>query len=148
MAADTSTTNGTELTLQWVTNVPPDTGTLSSFGDVAAVVNRFDILSRRAVQIGPVVERDPQLSNDDLVIVAVNRAGREVGWERVKDSRIVRSEQPAPDARLSGRVLYRVEAELVVWLPGRLQASELRVYKPEWNGFDFTLIGLGTVDLR
>jgi hypothetical protein len=108
-------------------------------------VNRFEILKRGGIIGPPVRERDPQIGVDDLVIVAVDGQGREVGWQRVKDPRIVRSEQPGPGGLLNGQVFYRRETELVFRVPDGVPVELVRVYDVEWNGREFMLRGIGTI---
>jgi hypothetical protein len=139
----------TELTVRWAPAAPPagqpPPGGALLTSPPAPQSQRFEVLRRGAVNEAPVRERDPQVGPDDLVIVAVDAQGREVGWQRVKDPRIVRSEQPGPDGLLSGQVFYRSETELVVRVPDNVAVATLRVYDVQWNGSEFLLIGLGTI---
>ena len=42
---------------------------------------------------GPLVrERDPQWSEYELVVVALDAEGRETSWQKVRDPRVLRSE--------------------------------------------------------
>lgn len=93
----------TELTVRWV--VPP--APVGAAAGALPAVDAFQIAKRAVVVDEPVRERDPQISADELVVVAVNAQGREVGWQHLKDPRVVRSEQPGPDGLLTGRVLHR-----------------------------------------
>jgi hypothetical protein len=95
----------------------------------------------------PVRERDPQIGPDEIVVVAVDAQGREVGWHHLKDPRLVRSEQPGPGGLLSGQVLYRSETELVVRVPDGLGVAALRVYELQSSGREPILQGLGTIRL-
>ena len=140
----------TEVTVHWVVAAGQPgiatAGTLVVPGSVPEV-NQFDILNRRAIRESPVRERDLRLAADDLVIVAVDGQGRELAWQRVKDPRIVRSEQPGPGGLLSGQVLYRREAELVIRLPAAVSAARVLIYGVEWNGREFVLRGLGSIPI-
>lgn len=148
LVVDATPTPGTLLTVRWLATGTPPGDALLPLDEVTPRSSRFEVLSRRAVQFEPVVERDPQLSEDDIVVVALDDGGQELGWARLKDPRVVRAEQPAADGTLSGRTLYRADAEIEVWLPGRTDLAALRVYKPQWNGREFDLTGLGTIPLR
>jgi hypothetical protein len=109
-------------------------------------VNRFDVVMRSELR-GPLVrERDPQLSEDELVVVAADAAGREISWQKVRDPRLLRSEQPAPNGQLSGETFYRPEVELVMILPDPATAS-LHIYQAHWTGEQFVLRQLGRVDV-
>src|SRR5687768_5055206 len=91
MAALTAAPAGTEITVSWSLLFSPA-------GDPAApgAVNQFAVAGRRSVPDGPPLERNPQVSEDRLVVVALDAAGREVGWQLVPDPSIVRAEVPGP----------------------------------------------------
>lgn len=144
-AALTTADRQTELTVRWVVAAAP-AGALVVPRSVPEV-NRFEILKRSAIVDPPVRERDPQIGPDELVIVAVDAQGREVGWQRLKDPRLVRSEQPGPGGLLSGQVFHRAETELVMRVPDGVAIATLRVYEAQWNGREFVLRGLGTIPI-
>ena len=82
----------TEVTIRWTVSGPATVMSSAAARDVAS--SQFDVVRRRTVRFSPVRERDPQLSPDDLVVIAVDAQGRELGWQRLTDPRLVRSEQP------------------------------------------------------
>lgn len=135
-----------ELTVRWVAGQAP-AGTMTT-SRAAADTNRFEVRRRAAVDDPPVRERDPQLAEDELVIVALDAQGREVGWQHLKDPRIVRSEQPGFGGRLRGRTLFRAEAELIVRVPQSLGAATLNLYEVAWTGSAFVLRGCGSIPIR
>jgi hypothetical protein len=136
----------TELIISWA--VSAGTPGILTVPGAARELHQFQVRARTPVSDPPVRERDPQIAEDDLVIVALDPQGREIGWQHLKDPRIVRSEQPGPDGLLTGQVLHRSDAEFVVRMPDSLPAVSLRVYEPQWNGTEFMLRELGTVVLR
>jgi len=93
-------------------------------------------------------ERDPQLSADHLVVVSSDAAGREVDWRIVPDPRLIRAEFSDDQGRLTGRLLQRVEANLLVDIPDSPDIVRLRIYAPEWGGDGFVLRLIATADLR
>ena len=135
-----------ELTVRWVAGQAP-VGTMMTTR-AAAATNRFEVRRRAAVTDAPVQERDPQLGEDELVVVAVDAQGREVGWQHLKDPRIVRSEQPGAGGLLRGRTLFRAETELVVRVPESLGAATLNLYEVSWTGSAFVLRGCGSIPVR
>ena len=136
----------TEWTLRWVVAQAP-AGALVAPRSLPEI-NRFEIRARAEVVDAGVRERDPQIGADELVIVAVDAQGREVGWQHLKDPRIVRSEQPGPGGVLTGQVLHRAETELVIRVPDALGAATLRIYEPLGTGAAAQLRGLGAIDIR
>lgn len=83
-------------------------------------------------------QRDAQLSPDHLVVVSVDRLGREVDWQIVADPRVIRAETSDTQGRLSTHLLQRAEANLLVDIPD-LDIVRLRVYEPTWDGTAATL---------
>jgi hypothetical protein len=131
----------TEITVRW--------NLLSSpAADPAApgAVNEFAVTARRQVDELPVRERDPQLSEDRLVVVAIDAGGREVGWQMVPDPSLLRAETPGPSGQLTGQVLRRTETSFLMTVPETVPpVVELRVLKPRWTGSAFVLDPLGSV---
>lgn len=131
-----------QLRVRWIAAESP-TGAPLPLADLVPV-NRFEVVSRSSLA-GPLVrERDPQWSEHDLVVIAVNAAGQETSWQKVRDPRILRSEQPGPTGELSGTILIRPDVELLVVLPDG--AVSLVVYETAWAGEQFVLRQLGRID--
>src|SRR4051794_38106481 len=108
--------------------------------------NDFQVAARRLVADAPVRQRDPQLSEDDLVIVAVSPQGTDLGWQVIKDPSFVRAETPTASGELQHQTLRRPAASFIVTLPDRgAGIAELRLMKPRWTGTAFVLDPLGTI---
>jgi hypothetical protein len=110
----------------------------------ASQQDTFAIVDRRDLTVAAVRERDPQLSADRLVVIAVDAAGRTVDWRIVPDPTVLRAEEPDATGLLSGRTLTRPAAEFRVALAADSRISEIRIYKPRWTGTEFVLEPLGT----
>lgn len=108
----------------------------------------FTVLDKRAVTGGPARQRNPELSSDQLVVRAYDRAGALVFTQLVRDPRVLRSEGPGAGGELTGQVLQHPTPEFLVSLPQSPAASELRFYHPRWTGAAFVLDLLGTVALN
>jgi hypothetical protein len=98
----------------------------------------------RQLAIARVPERDPELTPDSLVVVAVDVAGSTLDWQIVHDPRVIRAESPGADGLLSGRTFTSETAEVRAVLNGGDQTTELRVFKPRWNGSDWLLEPIAT----
>ncbi|MEO7272623.1 MAG: hypothetical protein ABI211_11540 [Vicinamibacterales bacterium] len=110
--------------------------------------NDFEVTTRRLVAGALVRQRDPQLSEDDLVIVAVSPQGTDLGWQVIKDPSFVRAETSTPAGELQHQTLRRSEASFIVTLPEQgAGITELRLLKPRWTGTAFVLDPLGSVAL-
>jgi hypothetical protein len=136
---------GNEVTIRWTVGGPA--AVASTLAARAVTSSTFAVVQRRPIVLEPVRERDPQLSPDDLVVIAVDAAGRELVWQHVMDPRLIRSEQPTASGELRGQLIYRAVADLTVWIPAGTTAVALRIYAPEWNGREYILRGLGTVTI-
>jgi hypothetical protein len=105
------------------------------------------VLNRRR-GIGPLPrERDPQLSEDRLVVISTDATGRELDWRIVMDPRLVRAELPDAQGRLSGRRFQRAEVHLLVDVPDNPEIVRLRIYEPRLTNDGYVLNLLATVDL-
>jgi len=109
--------------------------------------NLFTLLERRRVPGSPPRQRNPELSSDQIVVVAVDAQGQEIDYHLIPDPRVLRAEHPGPTGELSGEVLHHAETELLIALPDDPAIRELRLYHPRWTGTAFVLDLLGRVPL-
>jgi len=136
--------SSTELTIRWSAG-DAAAGPVPKPQEGSAASNVFTVVTRRQVAGVAPHERNPQLSPDQIVVVAVGASGEELGWQLVKDPRIVRAESPGPDGVLTGQTLYQPLTEFTVIVPNDVAASMLSIYKPRWNGTAFLLAPIGSV---
>jgi len=108
----------------------------------------FTLLERRHVPGAPPRHRNPELSPDQILVVAVDQQGQEIFWNLIPDPRVLRSEGPGPSGEMRGEVLHHATAEFLITLPDDPVIAELRLYHPRWTGTDFALDLLGTVPVR
>jgi len=151
LASSGAAASSTELTIRWTSGT--ETGATVGAGAAPvreaqlSPVQTFSLVASRSVSAPVVRERDPQLSSDHLVIFAVDAADTELGWQLVKDPRIIRAEEPTATGVLTGQVLYRPSAEFPVSLPEGLRVAALRIYQARWTGDRFDLVSLGSVSV-
>lgn len=136
--------DSTELRVQWQAYAGTARSLIAPAESVP--VNTFEVISRRPVPSGSAVrERNPELSDDQLVVVFADAGGRVIAWQTIKDPRILRAEQPGADGLLSGRVLYRALADFSVIVPVVASVAELQIYQPRWSNGEWMLDRLGTL---
>jgi hypothetical protein len=114
----------------------------------ARAADIFTLLARRSLAGLLPRQRNPQISVDQIVILAANLEGTEIDGQLIPDPRILRAEQPAPNGELRGEVLHHVNTELLITIPDDSTIAELRLYKPRWTGTTFVLDWLGAIPLR
>ena len=107
----------------------------------------FAVVERRHASGVMPRQRALELSADQLLIVAVDRLGRDRQRMLLPDPRLLRAEWPDPTGELQGVVLHRANAEFFVPVPDDPAITELRVYHPRWTGTTFDLDLIGTVRL-
>ncbi len=137
-----------EVTIRWRPALPSPAGQPEPVTGAAPQRNDFEVTARRSVSGMPPRQRDPQLSPDDLVIVAVDAKGTDVAWHLIKDPSLIRAETPTASGSLKRETFRRSDVTFPVTLPAVTpEITELRVYKPEWNGTAFVLDLVGTVSV-
>jgi hypothetical protein len=109
--------------------------------------NIFTLLERRSAPGSLPRQRNPELSSDHIVVIAVDELGKEIDWQIIPDPRILRAEFPGPTGELRGEVLHHAETELLITFPNDPAVKELRLYHPHWTGAGFILDLLGTIPL-
>ena len=108
----------------------------------------FTVLERSQAP-GPLPrQRNPQLSAEQLVVLAVNGAGETINTQLIPDPRILRAETVGPTGQMSSQVLHRADVEFLLTIPDDPALTELRLYKPRWTGSTFVLDLVGTIALR
>jgi hypothetical protein len=93
-------------------------------------------------------ERRPELSADRLVVVLVDRDGREIDWRLTPNPRVLRGEVPGPDGQLTGRTYETNVAEFDIQIPDLPNTQRLHIYQPRWAQSEYVLELLGSVELR
>lgn len=114
----------------------------------ARPVDIFTLLARRSLPGLLPRQRNPEVSADQMAILAVDAEGTEIDGQLIADPRILRAEQPGPNGELRGEVLQHVNTELLVTIPDDPVIVELRLYKPRWTGTIFLWDRLGAIPLR
>ena len=106
--------------------------------------NIFTVRQRRWLSGSLPRHRHPKLSEDQLVIVALDAQGERIDEQVIPDPRVLRAESTGPTGEIRGEILHH---ELLITLPDDPTIIELRVYHPRWNGSTFLLDLLGTINL-
>ena len=98
------------------------------------------ILRQEILPGPPPVQRNPELSEDQLVVIALDPRGVEIARVFVLDPRIIRAESVDEGGRfISSAVYYLSSAEFGVCFPDRPDLAAIRVCEPVWNGQGFWL---------
>jgi hypothetical protein len=130
-----------ELRITWS---PPPAPTP---GSQAKAAPRMVVVSETSVTGVVRRERQPQLSEDQLVIVQRASDGRALDWVTAPDPRLIRAEVPGADGRLTGRIVHVADTELLVAVTQLAATVSLSVYQPRWTGTEFLLDLVGEVAL-
>ena len=143
-AVDGQETAAQELTVVLGAGTASSTILSSQSAAPPPVASGLDVRQRRRAVGGFPIERHPELSDDQLVVVGLDANGSNVSWSLARDPRVVRAEVSGPNGVLTGRKLYRGSADLVVVLPDLAQIVRGVVYQPAWNGTDWQLTPIGS----
>jgi hypothetical protein len=118
----------------------------SPYSTQSSTREKYSLVESRQTR-GPMPrQRMPELSSDQILVVATDEQGEQSGWTLIPDPRTIRAESPGPDGELSGQVLHLSVAEFLVPVPAG-SAAALRFYQPFWTGKEFSLVLLGTLAL-
>jgi hypothetical protein len=110
--------------------------------------NVLTVIDRRQFPGSAPRQRAPELSSDQVLVVALDAGGQQRDWALIPDPRIIRAEVPGPSGELSGQVLHRSTAEFTVTFSDDPGIAQLRFYHPRWTGEGFALDLLGAVPLQ
>ncbi|HSB72005.1 MAG TPA: hypothetical protein VLT62_21965 [Candidatus Methylomirabilis sp.] len=134
-----------EVRIRW--DVHPGSPTPHVAPESAVPSTRFTLLERHRVSGTLPRQRSPELSSEQIVVVAMDGQGNERYRGMIRDPRILRVEHPGPAREMKGRALHRARTELRITLPDDPAISEVWLYHPRWTGSAFILDWLGTVQL-
>jgi hypothetical protein len=91
-------------------------------------------------------ERSFELSNDRILIIAVDETEAVRWWRLIVDPRLVRAEVGSTSDKQS-QDFYLPDVELAVECPDDQDLKQLRFYRPHWNGQEFQLELIGVLAL-
>jgi hypothetical protein len=134
-----------ELRLGWDTLVAESAPSEAS--SAAPAPSALTLLGRRSASGSLPRQRNPELSSDQIVVVAEDAQGQALDWQLVADPRVLRSEGPGPTGELTGQVLQQPSTELMIAIPDDPAIVQLRLYHPRWTGTAFVLDLLGVIPL-
>lgn len=81
----------------------------------------------------PPMQRSAEINSDHLVVAVLDRQ-KIVRYSRIIiDPRLIRGEFPDANGNLQKTIVYRSNAELSITIPAGIDASELRIFTPEWD---------------
>jgi hypothetical protein len=110
--------------------------------------HRLEIISQKQVLGAPQVQRNPQLSEDTLVVSALDSKGKEITRVYIADPRLLRSENVDSRGTLTSKKrLYRRSAKLIIPLPDNPEIKSIQIFQPHWTGTEFTLELIGEIQL-
>lgn len=112
------------------------------------LTNSFTVVHQRVVSGRLPRQRNPELSTDQIVVIARDADGRDLDSHLIPDPRILRAEQPDSSGKLTGQILYRANADFFITLPADPKIKQIDFYHPQWSGTEFSLESLGTVVVK
>ena len=119
----------------------------SNLSDVRPSVSSVSVESVQDTLMARPRQRSLELSPTLIMLAGVDDKNQLVWWDVVPDPQLVRAESANEKGELSGRVLYRSEAEVLFSLPAYLPITEIRLYRPEWDGTDYKLERFANINL-
>jgi hypothetical protein len=100
----------------------------------------------RQVPQAPPRQRSKKVSEQSLVITALDAQGQEVERYVIPDPRLLRAEEFFPSGAItSSRNYYRNEAQFSVVIPDDPGIKRLQIFQPHWTGQNFDLECIGEV---
>jgi hypothetical protein len=128
-------------------NAEPKAAEPAEFAALLTTPRAAAVMSSRRSTEPLALDRDPRLSETQLVVASFDRTGRELAWRAVPDPRMVRAEVGRDGALVGARVYVEGETELVVALPDDVGVHELRIFRPRWNGAAFERIEIARLEV-
>ena len=112
----------------------PETNSVELLG----IKNRSQSLTR---------QRAFELSPTQILIVFADEQKQVLWWDLQPDPRIFRAETSDESGNLSGKILYRSNADMLITFPDDKKITELFLYSPDWDGKNYNLELIGKSNL-
>jgi hypothetical protein len=145
LAPDVSAQTVQQLKVQWDAQPAAPAG---ADAQRLQTTGPFRVVERRSIAGSLARQRDPQLSENHLLVRALNAGGEIVDTQLILDPRVVRAEAQGPSGELKGETLHQASSEFLLTIPDSTAVRELRVFHPRWTGTAFVLDPLGTISLN
>lgn len=120
-----------------------NTRALQSAEEQASAAQHVTMMKHRSVQGAPSQQRNPELSEQQLVVVAHNVQGEEVTKVLILDPRKIRAEILDPMGAAESKLFLKDSGEFTIVLPNDPDIHILKIYRPKWTGTEFALVLLG-----
>lgn len=92
-------------------------------------------------------QRSFEPSQNEVLIVMVDRNNQVLWWDSVPDPRLLRAESADAAGNISGQTFYLKSAVMPVSYPADERITELRFYHPSWDGESYSLQSIGNLSL-
>jgi hypothetical protein len=92
-------------------------------------------------------QRAFELSPTQVLIVFTDEQKRILWWDLQPDPRIFRAETSDESGNMSGKTLYRANADILITSPANEKITELFLYSPDWDGENYSLKLIGKLNL-
>lgn len=118
---------------------PPVLTPNTRLSDLITTETHVNIRSETVSTERPPRQRNPELSEDQLVVIGLDNAGIEIMRTLILDPRFVRSEAFGANGIVSSEKHLLTEAVFGVTLPDNERLSSIEIYQPHWNGQQYLL---------
>jgi hypothetical protein len=145
---DAQSANHQELEVRWKT---PDKSAASDSPGAEAQGQPAQTLSVMGLNAGRGSlprQRSLELSEEQVLVVAVGVENEMRWWTLMADPRLRRAETAGPNGEISGQTVILSETDFTVSYPADISITELRFYHPHWTGTRFTLESIGSTPVR
>jgi hypothetical protein len=134
-----------EVFLQFGTLTPP-TSLLSEKNP--APDQTVSVSGVRRTSAAPPRQRSREVSEQSLVVTALDAQGREVKRYVIPDPRLLRAEEFSPSGAItSSKTYYRQQVQFSLIIPDDPGIKRLQIFQPHWTGRNFDLECLGEVSV-
>ena len=110
--------------------------------------HRLSVVRQQVVLEAPPIERHPELSENHLVVKALDVQGNEIAQVYLLDPRLIRAETTDSSGKLMTQNLYRESVEFVILLPDIPNIHSIEIFQPHWTGTEFLLESIGKIRLE
>lgn len=109
---------------------------------------RVVFIRERVIEGRPQRQRNPQVTPEHLLVIALDDSESELVREIIPDPRMVRAEFVDSRGRFRSNRWYNSSVEFSVLLPNNSAIVELELYHPEWTGETYDMQLVGRTQLR
>ncbi len=144
LTANTETSIEIQLRLSSVTDEKNLSTEEQEYEKQRSPISRFLITEQRRITESPLSQRDPELTPQQIVVMACDAKEKEINRFYISDPCVIRAKTfDENGALISSELFYKKSVDFSIVIPDDPNINLIKFYKPNWTGKEFVIELIG-----